>query len=57
MTKIALLLIAAALWINLLKPLFPVNAHAGRENIVKVDIYSVGGRMISAYRVPVDGVR
>ena len=57
MTKITLLLIAAALWINLLKPLFPVNAHAGRENIVKVDIYSVGGRMISAYRVPVDGVR
>lgn len=52
-TKIALIMIAVALWLNLLKPLLPLIAYASREDVVKIDIVAVGGKTIYDNKVPI----
>ena len=52
-TKITLILIAVALWVNLLKPLLPMEAFASREDVTKVDIVAVAGKTIYDNKLPI----
>ena len=46
-------MIAAALWLNLLKPLLPVDAFALPEDVNKVDIVADGVNRIYDNRLPI----
>jgi len=52
-TKITLIMIAAALWLNLLKPFLPIEAFASREGVTEVDIVAVGGKTIYDNKLPI----
>ena len=51
-TKILLGLIALALWIQILKPLLPIDVHAGKD-ITNVNIAEVDGRRVFGGSLPV----
>ena len=52
-TKVLLAIIAAALWLNLLKPLLPIDVYAGRDNVQDVNIVSISGYRIHGGEIPV----
>jgi len=52
-SKVILTIIAAALWISLIKDIIPQDVYAGRDDIQKVDIVAVSGRTLFDNTVPV----
>ena len=56
-TKVMLFLIATALWLNLLKPLFPAPANAGFGAATDVNIVAVNSQPLLGEAVPVKRVR